>query len=52
VTLTDLRECSERERHGIVPGSLHVTHPSLQENTRAGGMSHELAKSIGKRLMF
>src|SRR5262245_58422665 len=32
VALIDLRERSERERHGIIPGSLHVPYPSLQEN--------------------
>jgi sulfur dioxygenase len=52
VVLIDLRECSERERHGTIPGSLHVPYPSLQENISAGGMLHELAKSTGKRLLF
>ena len=32
VTLIDLRERTERERHGVIPGSLHVPYPSLQEN--------------------
>jgi rhodanese-related sulfurtransferase len=52
VTLIDLRERSERERHGSIPGSLHVPYPSLQENISAGGMLHELAQSTGKRLLF
>jgi sulfur dioxygenase len=52
VALIDLRERSERERHGVIPGSLHVPYPSLQENISAGGMLHELAKSTGKRLLF
>jgi sulfur dioxygenase len=52
VALIDLRERSERERHGVIPGSLHVPYPSLQENISAGGMLHELAKSTGKRLVF
>ena len=43
VALIDLRERSERERHGTIPGSLHVPYPSLQENISAGGMLHELA---------
>ena len=47
-----MRERSERERHGIIPGSLHVPYPSLQENIGVGGMLHELAKSSGKRLLF
>jgi rhodanese-related sulfurtransferase len=52
VALIDLREKSERDRHGAIPGSLHVPYPSLQENIGRGGMLHELAKSTGKRLLF
>src|SRR5262249_57756608 len=29
VALIDLRERAERERHGTVPGSLHVAHQGL-----------------------
>lgn len=52
VALIDLRERSERERHGTIPGSLHVPYPTLQETIAAGGMLHELAKSTNKRLLF
>jgi len=52
IALIDLREKGERERHGVIPGSLHVPYPALQENLGAGGMLHELAKSTGKRLVF
>jgi glyoxylase-like metal-dependent hydrolase (beta-lactamase superfamily II)/rhodanese-related sulfurtransferase len=52
VALIDLREGSERAKHGTIPGSLHVPYPSLQENIRAGGMLHELAKSTSKRIVF
>jgi len=52
ITLIDLRERSERERHGIIPGALHVPYTALQENIAAGGMLHELAKSTSKRLLF
>ena len=52
VALIDLRERSERERHGTIPGSLHVPYPALQENISEGGMLHELAKSTNKRLLF
>jgi sulfur dioxygenase len=52
VAFIDLRERSERERHGAIPGSLHVPYPSLQENIRAGGILYELAKSTSKRLLF
>jgi sulfur dioxygenase len=52
VALIDLRERSERERHGEIAGSMHVPYPSLQENIRSGGILHELAKSTGRRLLF
>jgi sulfur dioxygenase len=52
IALIDLREKSERERHGTIPGSLHVPYPSLQENISSGGTLHELAKSTSKRLLF
>jgi sulfur dioxygenase len=52
VALIDLRERSEREKHGIIPGSLHVPYPSLQETIAAGGMLHELARSTSKRILF
>ena len=52
VALIDLRERSERERHGIIPGALHVPYTTLQENIAAGGMLHELARSTSRRLLF
>jgi rhodanese-related sulfurtransferase len=52
VALIDLRERAERERHGVIPGSLHVPYPGLQENIHPGGMLHELVKTTGKRLLF
>jgi glyoxylase-like metal-dependent hydrolase (beta-lactamase superfamily II)/rhodanese-related sulfurtransferase len=52
VALIDLRERSERERHGTIPGSLHVPYLALQESISAGGTLSELAKSTSKRLVF
>ena len=52
IALIDLREHSERERHGTIPGSLHVPYTTLQENIRSGGMLNELAKSTSKRVLF
>jgi glyoxylase-like metal-dependent hydrolase (beta-lactamase superfamily II)/rhodanese-related sulfurtransferase len=52
VALVDLRERSERERNGTIPGSLHVPYPSLQESITPGGMLLELAKSTSKRIVF
>ena len=52
IAIIDLREKSERERHGTIPGSLHAPYPDLQENMSAGGMLHELAEATGKRIVF
>jgi len=52
VALIDLREPSERKRHGIIAGSLHVPYPTLQENIRPGGILYELGKSTNKKLLF
>ncbi|MFZ0606749.1 MAG: MBL fold metallo-hydrolase [Xanthobacteraceae bacterium] len=52
IAIVDLREKSERERHGIIPGSLHAPYVSLQDEIGAAGMLHELAQSAGKRLVF
>jgi glyoxylase-like metal-dependent hydrolase (beta-lactamase superfamily II)/rhodanese-related sulfurtransferase len=52
VALVDLRERGEREKHGMIPGSLHAPYPDLQENIQAGGMLHELACATRKRIVF
>jgi glyoxylase-like metal-dependent hydrolase (beta-lactamase superfamily II)/rhodanese-related sulfurtransferase len=52
VTLIDLRERSEREKHGTIPGSLHAPYPDLPANVRPGGMLHELAAATGRRIVF
>jgi glyoxylase-like metal-dependent hydrolase (beta-lactamase superfamily II)/rhodanese-related sulfurtransferase len=52
VALIDLRERSEREKHGLISGSLHAPYPDLQENISPGGMLHELACATGKRIVF
>ncbi len=52
VVIVDLREKNERERHGVIPGSLHAPYPDLQDNISTGGMLHELAASTGKRIVF
>src|SRR5262249_41095199 len=41
IVLVDLREKSERDRHGIIPGALHAPYPDLAENIGPGGMLHE-----------
>jgi sulfur dioxygenase len=50
--LIDLRESGERQRHGEVPGALHVPYQDLQEGVRPGGVLHELAAATATRLVF
>ena len=52
VTLVDLREKSEREKQGVIPGSLHAPYPDLAANVQPGGMLHELARATKNRIMF
>ncbi len=52
VAIVDLRENSEREKHGVIPGSLHAPYADLPANVSAGGMLHELAAATGKRIVF
>jgi sulfur dioxygenase len=52
IALVDLRERREREKYGIIPGSLHAPYPDLQGNVSPGGMLYELVAATGKRLVF
>jgi len=52
IAFVDLRETSEREKHGLIPGSLHAPYPDLQENIARGGVLYELAAATSKRLLF
>jgi rhodanese-related sulfurtransferase len=52
VAVVDLRERREREKHGLIPGTLHAPYPDLQQNLGPGGVLHELATATGKRLVF
>jgi rhodanese-related sulfurtransferase len=52
VAIIDLREKSEREKHGVIPGSLHAPYPSLQAEIGIGGTLRELAAGSGKRIVF
>jgi glyoxylase-like metal-dependent hydrolase (beta-lactamase superfamily II)/rhodanese-related sulfurtransferase len=52
VALIDLREKRERDKHGVIPGSLHAPYADLPENIRPGGILHELAGATGKRMLF
>ncbi len=50
--LIDLRDQAERDRHGVIPGSVHAPYPDLDGNVGPGGLLHELATATGKRLVF
>lgn len=50
--LIDLRDRSERERHGVIPGSVHAPYPDLEENIEPGGLLTELLRASDKRLIF
>ncbi len=38
VALVDLREDQERRKDGIIPGSLHVPYPDVEESLKAEGL--------------
>ena len=50
--LVDLREKTERQKHGSIPGSLHAPYSDLEENIQPGGMLFELASATDRRLLF
>jgi glyoxylase-like metal-dependent hydrolase (beta-lactamase superfamily II)/rhodanese-related sulfurtransferase len=52
VLLIDLRDRTERQRHGVIAGSVHAPYQDLEENVRPGGLLHELAESSRRRLVF
>ncbi len=52
IAIVDLREKSEREKHGVILGSLHAPYPALPEHICTGGMLQELAAATGKRIVF
>jgi glyoxylase-like metal-dependent hydrolase (beta-lactamase superfamily II)/rhodanese-related sulfurtransferase len=51
IAIIDLREKSERDKHGSIPDALHAPYTNLQENISAGGMVHAAA-TTGKRIVF
>ena len=52
IAFIDLREPAECQRHGSIPGALHAPYGDLQNNIRAGGLLHELARAGDKRIVF
>jgi glyoxylase-like metal-dependent hydrolase (beta-lactamase superfamily II) len=51
VEFVDLREPSEREKHGIIHGSVHAPYTELVANLRSGGSLQSIANE-GKRILF
>jgi rhodanese-related sulfurtransferase len=52
ILLVDLRENSERLKHGTLPGALHAPYPSIGESLQPGGMLREVAAATGRRIVF
>ena len=52
IVLVDLREDSERKRHGVIPGSLHAPYPDLDRFLAEGGVLHDEGRTGGKRILF
>jgi sulfur dioxygenase len=50
VAIVDIRETSERDEQGAVPGTLHVPYAVLAETLRPGGVLHRTG--VGKKLIF
>jgi rhodanese-related sulfurtransferase len=52
VALIDLREDQERRKDGMIPGSLHVPYPDVEESLKADGLLYQLGKGGYRRLVF
>lgn len=52
ILLVDLREQSERIKHGTLEGALHTPYPSIGDSLRPGGMLREVAAASGRRIVF
>ena len=52
ILLVDLREASERAKHGTLPGALHAPYPGIGESLKPGGMLREVATASGRRIVF
>jgi glyoxylase-like metal-dependent hydrolase (beta-lactamase superfamily II)/rhodanese-related sulfurtransferase len=52
ILLVDLRENSERAKHGTLPGALHAPYPAIGESLAPGGMLREVAAATGRRVVF
>ncbi len=48
----DLREESERQRDGVIPGSVHAPYGSVANAIKPGGLLHAMATQTGKALLL
>ena len=48
----DLREDSERQKDGIIKGSLHAPYPNLEAAIKPGGLLNAMAQQTGKSLLI
>src|SRR3954462_7589718 len=52
ILLVDLREISERAKHGTISGALHAPYLGIAESLKPGGMLREVAAATGRRVVF
>ena len=52
VVLVDLREDAERQRDGVIPGSLHAPYADLERFLSPGGILHYEGATARKRLVY
>jgi len=52
ILLVDLRETSERAKHGMLAGALHAPYPGIEDSLKPGGVLREVAAATGRRLVF
>ena len=48
----DVREDSERERDGVIPGSIHAPYPDLGSSVKSGGLMNAMVNETGKSLLL
>lgn len=48
----DLREAGERDREGVIPGSVHVPYQHLRDNIRPGGLLAAMAAKSGQTMLL
>src|SRR3954469_15175038 len=52
ILLVDLRETSERNKHGMLAGALHAPYGGIEESLKSGGVLREVAAASGRRIVF